>query len=178
MRSSKQKQKSKANPRTRKAADFEQEARIALLEHYGSQMQGYKLYVLSLVIGLVGVVELSLRVKELPVSYKVGMTIIFAIIGFIVAGACFCTARFAWYGKLTYFSLLAEPSQKPLSTLLHKLDVGICEAAHDYSGDWVSLQWRRIVRIGSCSRQLVLMFFFVWAFSVSVFLIIGIIFNL
>ena len=82
----------------RESSQMEQEARIALLEHYDSLMQGYKIYLLTLAIGLLTVVEIWLRAEQ-SASHQVlaPVKVILSLIsGAILVSSVVCVVR--WLG--------------------------------------------------------------------------------
>lgn len=75
----------------------EQEARIAYLDHCTSQMQGYKVYLLTLVIGFLGAVE-SIRALGLAFeAFRCALSLAFGILG---GSAVFFLERALWFGEL------------------------------------------------------------------------------
>lgn len=140
----------------------EQKARIALLQHYASQMQGYKIYILTLALSLVGFIELWIRVVDwMRLSiFAVAFVLPFFIGGFV--GALFyCLARAAWYGALESNCFLPLPytvEEKPNRRLIYRLNQKICdmvranplEGAPDFTP---ARAWKWLIRIGSTSSQ-------------------------
>jgi hypothetical protein len=80
------------------AADSEmvQKARIAVLEHFTSQMQQYKYYMLTLVLGFAGILDFWARAGEFP--YR--DWIVYVAVGIVFSLIFYSLARFVWYGKL------------------------------------------------------------------------------
>lgn len=116
-------------------------------------MQGYKIYVLTLVVGSVGLVELWHTVC--PIFF---LRLLWALgTGFIVAGVVYCIARFAYLGKLTAYSLCAAPSTEPRyaeEPLLFRLSRGIQAEAFNYRPqDTVAEAWKCMARLGEMKRK-------------------------
>jgi hypothetical protein len=102
----------------------EQDARIALLKHYTSQMQGYKVNLLTIVIGFLAYVEL---IRRLPRFYFGFLSLFLLPLGVgVLAGLGFWSvARMLWFGKHVR-DIIREPKEN----LLNKLDKQI----HDLWG--------------------------------------------
>ena len=113
----------------------EQEARIALLEHYTSQMQGYKLYILTLALGSVGFSEVWSRfVDGQRPSFLAQAILLPFVIGLFCAALFYCLARAAWYGALASNCLLPLPytvMEAPARPLLARLSQKICDRVRD-----------------------------------------------
>jgi hypothetical protein len=148
---------------------LEQEARVALLEHHTSQMQGYKIYLLTIAVGSVGLVEAYSRLEEwIPPHYmRLYWPLVLGVMG---AGAFYCAARIAWYGALSGKSLLASSDKEKTGTLIYQLDQGISIWARDkkereirykkaYGKDMPAQRdnkiWLGFVNLGYNSRRLV-----------------------
>jgi hypothetical protein len=126
----------------------EQKARAALLEHHASLMQGYKIYILTLAVGSVGLIELWRMIC--PIFF---LRLLWAFgIGSIVAGVFYCIARFAYLGKLTAYSLCAAPSTDPKyarNPLLFRLSLGIRAEALNYRPQTrVAKAWKCVAQLG------------------------------
>ena len=141
------------SPKKGIADQLEQEARTALLEHHASLMQGYKIYVLTLAVGSVGLVELWHTIC--PIFF---LRLLWALgTGFIVAGVFYCIARFAYLGKLTAYSLCAAPSTDPQyaeESLLFRLSLGIRAEALTYRPQGtVAEAWKCMAQLGEIKRN-------------------------
>jgi hypothetical protein len=111
-------------------------------------MQGYKIYVLTLAIGSVGLVELWRIIC--PFFY---LKLLWVLgIGFVVAGVVYCIARFAYLGKLTAYSLSAAPTTDPRyagKPLLYRLSLGVRAEALTYRPQGrVARAWKRMAQFG------------------------------
>jgi hypothetical protein len=156
----------------------EQKARIALLQHYASQMQGYKIYILTLALSSVGFIELWIRIVDWlkPSTFFVGIVLSFFIGGF-GAALFYCLARAAWYGALSSNCLLPLPytvEEAPCRPLLYRLGQKICDRVRDnplegtpeFTPAWA---WKWLIRIGSTSKQpslahlCLFLWWFLWA---------------
>jgi hypothetical protein len=102
------------------SVDSEQDARIALLQHYTSQMQGYKVNLLTIVIGFLAYVELIRRLRGFYFGFLLAVGVgVLAGLGF------WSVARMLWFGKHVR-DIIREPKEN----LLNKLDKQI----HDLWG--------------------------------------------
>ncbi len=152
------------------ATEIEQEARIALLEHYTSQMQGYKVYLLTIAVGLVGAFQAYDILSKLDSILPWTTWILRLYWPLVIAGAVFaalyCIPRIAWYGGLAGNTLLAPPIGNA-GTMMYLLDQGIAQFVQypekkvetlkkSYpTGDW-SIQrknwaWQKLVFLGNTS---------------------------
>jgi putative effector of murein hydrolase LrgA (UPF0299 family) len=106
------------------SVDSEQDARIALLEHYTSQMQGYKVSLLTIVIGFLAYVELITRI---PRFYFGFLSLFLLPIGVgVLAGLGFwCVARIFWFGKHVRDIIRKPLGFSPSNSWLDKLDLEI-----------------------------------------------------
>jgi len=127
--------------------DVEQEARIALLQHHTSQMQSYRVNILTGVVVILMIVEVWLRV---PTSNRT-LTLVLIMsggLGAIIAIIAFYIARIVWYGQLA--ASTTSVSKQPQTfdePLIRQLDRSItthaeCEAQRkgERKVDWV-LKW-------------------------------------
>lgn len=126
-----------ANPET------VQKARIALLAHNTSQMQQYKYYMLTLVLGFFGVMELSSRVRDL---IPCADAIVYVAFGAVGCFFFYSFARFIWYGKIvggtSYAPLTTWSSKQSQETLTGCLSDRIGEYARESAGeDPYPLRW-------------------------------------
>lgn len=83
-------------------SDIEQEPRIGLLLYYGSLMNDYKGYILTLLVAsftVVGIWVAVLSSDLLPLkSYMISiMPIVLGVFVFLIV---FCLGRFRWFGKI------------------------------------------------------------------------------
>jgi hypothetical protein len=102
--------------------DREQKARIALLEHYTSQMQAYKVYVLTILVAFFAGVE-SLRVLGFVGTFWLKAFVSFGA-GFLAAGFFFCLVRFMWYGAFVSYSIwprVVVDDRPDADTLMYQL---------------------------------------------------------
>jgi hypothetical protein len=145
----------------RESSQMEQEARIALLEHYDSLMQSYKIYLLTLAIGLLTVVEIWLRAEE-SASHQLVLAPVKVILSLIsaaiLASSVLCVVRWAWFGKIVESTVRAPPCTL-LSPSISQVDDHI---RHDMNesiqktGDkWRERRWKEILRVGDCKAQLI-----------------------
>lgn len=166
------KKKPKERPTSVEDTQTVQPARIALLEHYTSQMQSYKTAVLTLFIGFFAGVE-AIRLLQLPSA--LALYLISLGSGTLPGGIFYCLARVGWYGKLAWCSLSAVPvpvcdAPQPLpmdaNTLLFRLSQGadrLLQAqqenrdlirAQQERKDFIRARWQRLVRLGDTERTL------------------------
>jgi predicted nucleic acid-binding protein len=112
------------------SADQVQKARIALLEHHTSQMQGYKYYILTLVLGIFAVLDFWSRAQDLAISvFGVNLdsvTVAFIFLGFISGSIFYSVARMVCYGQTvgatTEAPILQWNPQMKQRTLMKWLD--------------------------------------------------------
>jgi hypothetical protein len=97
--------------------DFEQEARIALLKHFTSQMQGYKVNLLTIVVGFLAYVQL---IGRLPPFYFVYLLPIG--VGILAALGFWSVTRFLWYGKHVR-DIIRKPLARSSENMLNRLDL-------------------------------------------------------
>jgi hypothetical protein len=133
------------------ADDLEQEARTALLELNVSLMQDYKVYILTLAIGSVGLAEIWHIVC--PIFFLRMFCVAGA--GFIVTGVFLCIVRFAYIGKLVVSSLCAAPSNSSRyagTPLIFRLNRGILESTLDYDPHGITRKaWKLVAQLGTLS---------------------------
>lgn len=91
---------------------LEQDARVALLEHYISQLQGYKVSLLTIVIGFFAVVE--------PLRRLVSSALFSVFAGICVALIVYCVGKVFLYGQHVKAIIRNEPDCK--QTMLKQLD--------------------------------------------------------
>lgn len=119
------------------SAEQVQRARIALLEHHTSQMQGYKYYILTLVLGIFAVLDFWSRVPNLAVSVLGvnldSVTVASIFLGFISGAIFYSVARVVCYGQTvgatTQAPILAWDPQEEERTLMQWLDKCISDWA-------------------------------------------------
>lgn len=126
----------------------EQEARIAVLQHFASLMQGYKLYILTLVVGSVALIELWPKVCSFQL-----LGLVWALGCASVPGAMFyCILRIAFFGKFLELSYTASPIDGPWP-MLNNVRRGVESSIADYLRSegprtWKARLWKRIVKSG------------------------------
>lgn len=91
--------------------DEELKARIALLEHYTSQMQGYKVNLLTIVVGFFAYVELIGRLSQFYFAFLLPLGV-----GALVGLGFWSVARMLWFGKHVR-DIIREPKENPLNKL-------------------------------------------------------------
>lgn len=133
-------------------------------------MQGYRLYVLTLVIGSVGFADLWFRIVHEPLHPLVLLLLIPAGAGFLVAAAFYCLARLAWYGAMAATSLGVEPRSglEPLMYRLHENIADRVRSPQKYPREkdrvlhqektLIGRVWRRLVGVGDTANQNELVF--------------------
>jgi hypothetical protein len=87
----------------------ELQARIALLEHHTSQMQGYKTYILTVAILILTTFEIWFRVGTCHRGFPVNVIMSVAL-GAILASAIAFVARSLWFGHLVRSSVRGPPA--------------------------------------------------------------------
>jgi len=128
----------------------EQDARVALLEHYTSQMQGYKVYLLTLVIGFFAGIE-SLRTLQLSIEY---FPVFFSLgVGLLVAGTIFCSARAFFFGQHVRDVIREDSDCK--QTMLDQFD-RLVHTKRDMvrENPWSNPAERWLIRRGACGSRL------------------------
>jgi len=107
----------------------ELQARIALVEHHTSQMQGYKTYILTVAILILTTFEIWFRVETCHRGFPVNVIMSVAL-GAILASAIAFVARSMWYGQLVR-SAVRGPAVTPVSAdlLMSQLDQDITHHA-------------------------------------------------
>jgi hypothetical protein len=138
--------------------DSEQEARIALLQYYGSLMQGYKVHILTISIASLAVIEIFLRVSKY--YHTVALGIFISILwGLIIGGGFFCFARHVYIGKLVEFVMYsflpgypAEDSR--ISRLDRKIKKDFGDAANGKGQTGMNRASRGVARLGRDQLEL------------------------
>jgi hypothetical protein len=102
-------------------------------------MNGYKVYILTLVVGIFTWVQVWQKLLDwIPAGIRDGLAysiliagIMSLLLGAIIAGICFCSARFLWFGKVVEFAVYMHDSSVPvcLSQLETKIFAYAEEAA-------------------------------------------------
>jgi hypothetical protein len=105
-----------------KLSEEQQDAQIALLEYYSSLMNGYKTYILTLVIGILTVVEVWFRIPRPNHGFWVNHFMAFCL-GFIFAGIVIFNWRFYWCGEVVRSIVYKE------GTAIRRVEIGIKKAA-------------------------------------------------
>jgi len=150
-------------------SDVEQEARIALLEYYSSLMNGYKMYILSFIIGILTVVEVWFRIPELNRTFYVN-SFMSLCLGGMFAGIITCVLRFFLCGKIV------EAAVNEGKTVLYQVDRAIkvyagCEPEERGNKKQgripktVNGLSKRLIQIANCQPQL----FLIWVALTLVF---------
>jgi hypothetical protein len=114
-----------------------QRARIALLEHHTSQMQGYKYYILTLVLGIFAVLDFWSRTPSLTISVPGvnldSATVASILLGFIFGAIFYSFAKFVCYGQTvgatTQAPIFPWDPRKQERTLMQWLDKCISDRA-------------------------------------------------
>jgi MFS superfamily sulfate permease-like transporter len=91
-----------------------QKVRIALLEHNTSQMQGYKYYLLTLVLGLFAVLDFWPRAIQSGIPQPIVVILVAFFLGLISGAVSYSLARFFWYGQIvgaTSYAHLIKPNE-------------------------------------------------------------------
>ena len=144
--------------------DSEQEARIALLEHFTSQLQSYKTNILTLVVGFFAGVE-ALRIIEPP--YWLLIVGICLGTGCLSGGLFYFIARAALFGRAASCCLRALPdlTGKAPDILLRRLGDGVlglmkAEIANRKTrkawSDRLVRLWDKVVELGYIENTLAL----------------------
>lgn len=106
--------------------NLEQDARIALLEHYTSQLQGYKVNILTIVIAFFTGVE-SLKIIVSSASY---FSLFICLFSGVCAGLIFwCFARVVLFGHhaKAIISMGSSPCQRSMGQLDNMIRNGYCD---------------------------------------------------
>jgi hypothetical protein len=134
----------------------EQEARIAILEYFASEMQGYKVSLLTLAVAFLGLVELWSRVYCFlplkPLWAFVLWTLAFGLsFGPLFGATSYCIFRIAFFGKFVELSYRASACSDE-GLMLNRVDMGIrCELRSylsEKSGNFGEKLWKRLIRCG------------------------------
>jgi hypothetical protein len=138
---------------------LEQDARVALLEHYTSQMQGYKVYLLTIVIGFFAGIE-ALRTLPLQPFHFV---LLFSLgVGSLAGGIAYCIPKAFWFGQHVR-DIIREDSDCR-QTMLDQLDGMVHTKRGMVREDpWSSGAMKWIIKRGGCDSQLVVLVIFVCA---------------
>jgi hypothetical protein len=107
--------------------DHAREERVALLEHHASQMQAYKIYVLTLVAGFFAVLQ---SFSALGLSTRDTNTLVWSAGGVVLAGSFFSLTRFMWYGTMVSHTMITpfEIDQNSSSPLMAQIQTRITVA--------------------------------------------------
>ncbi len=144
------------------------QARIAILNYYASLMQGYKTYILTLVVAILTLFEIGSRISFRQFSNvnmnRVTMSLSLTS-GLFVSAILVFIIRFLWCGQIVT-SAIRTPSRL---VTLHNLDEVIKQYATD-SKNWKDGKrssshsekaefrlWRLLMDIGDCKSQLVIL---------------------
>lgn len=139
--------------------DSEQDARVALLSHYTSQMQGYKVQLLTIVVGFFAYIELIGRLGP----FYFGLLLPLGV-GVLAALVFWSVARFLWFGKHVR-DIIRKPEQNMLNRLDEQLHIGWGKREVYDSDSFAG----RIIKIGGSGSQL---FFGATAIGIIVMLVL------
>jgi len=133
--------------------DSEQEARVALLQYYGSLMQGYKTHILTIAIASFAVMEIFLRVPKYNHTISLGI-LIAILLGLIIAGLFFTFARHVYIGVIVEFVMYSFlPGYTAEDSLITQLDRKIkrdvWDAANGRGQNRINRASGWLVRLGS-----------------------------
>lgn len=142
------------------ARDLEQDARVAILGYYASEMQGYKVNILTLAVGLLGLIELWSRVfcsecsifprgSHFPVFSELFLAIGVAI---IFDAGFYCLVRIAFFGKFVEL-LYVAPLWGGERSVLWRVEEGTRQELRTYLGkdpakDRGDRIWKRMIKWG------------------------------
>lgn len=126
---------------------MKREARIAVLQYYASEMQGYKLNILTLAVGLLGAIELWSRVYcFLPLKpvWALGF-------GSFSGATFYCLIRIAFFGKFVELSYTADTvsgNWPMLNSVRRGTEMVVDNYLKCRSKTWPSKFWKRMIRWG------------------------------
>jgi hypothetical protein len=127
--------------------DQEQQARIAVLEYYASEMQGYKLNLLTLAVGLLGLIELWSRVYcSLP--WQPVWAVAF---GSFIGAMFYCLVRIAWFGAFVdraYSAPRISGSWPMLNSVRRGIEQNLREYLSARPQTWGEKFWKIMIRCG------------------------------
>lgn len=147
--------------------DLEQDARVALLSHYTSQMQGYKVQLLTIVVGFFAYVELIGRLRP----FYFGLLLPLGV-GVLAALVFWSVARFLWFGKHVR-DIIREPEQNRLNRLDEKIHKNWGER-EVYKPDSL---FGRIIKIGGNGSHLFFGATAIFLIVTLVLLVVGLLFT-
>lgn len=112
-------------------SNSEQEGRIALLHHYGSIMNGYKISILTLFVAIFTLVQIKQILPKDNLAPLCDGIWSFAL-GGVIGGIAFCVARFFWLGRAVYFATHMPPLSYVLPpNQIHLLEEEIFRCTQD-----------------------------------------------
>jgi hypothetical protein len=150
------------------AVSLEQDARVALLEHYTSQMQGYKVYLLTIVIGFFAGIE-SLRTLQLLPAPFVYVFPIF--VGICLILIVYCLTKALWFGQ--HVRDITREDSDCKQTMLDQLDRMVHTKRGMVRDDPWSKSWMRwMIKRGGGDGRLLIVCVCILAVAVCVSLIV------
>jgi hypothetical protein len=125
-------------------SDRELQARTALFEYYRSLMQDYKIYVVTLALSILTVVDIWSRIN-ITTSEGFLLLLLLSAIG---SAIIICIVRFLWCGQIVTSAINAP---KPPAPTMRSLDKHIKKHAYDS-------KWGNLIQYADCKIALFIAF--------------------